>query len=58
MRSPTLQAWEMYRAMKDAGKDVEMILYPRAGHSIQNPIQFKSVLNNWLNWAEKHIGNK
>ena len=58
MRSPTLQAWEMYRAMKDAGKDVEMILYPRAGHNIQNPIQFKSVLNNWLNWAEKHIGNK
>ncbi len=54
-RSPTLQAWEMYRAMKDADKEVEMIIYPRAGHSIGNPIQFKSVLTNWLNWADKNI---
>lgn len=54
-RSPTLQAWEMYRAMKDANNNVEMIIYPRAGHSISNPVQFKSVLNNWLEWANKNI---
>ena len=54
-RSPTLQAWEMYRAMKDARNEVEMIIYPRAEHSISNPIQFKSVLMNWLEWADKHI---
>ncbi|MEM8507066.1 MAG: S9 family peptidase [Bacteroidota bacterium] len=54
-RSPVLQAWEMYRAMKDAKKEVEMIIYPRAGHSISSPVQFKSVLTNWLNWADKHI---
>lgn len=52
-RSPTLQAWEMHRAMKDAGKPVEMMLYPRAGHGISRPIQQRSVLNNWLAWAEK-----
>ena len=57
-RSPTLQAWEMYRAMKDADKEVEMIIYPRAGHSISNPIQFKSVLTNWLEWADKHVGRE
>jgi len=57
-RSPSLQAWEMYRAMKDANKDVEMIIYPRAGHNISNPIQFKSVLNKWLNWADNHIEKK
>jgi len=57
-RSPTLQAWEMYRAMKDANKEVEMILYPGAGHNISNPVQFKSVLNKWLNWADSHIGEK
>jgi len=55
-RSPTLQAWEMYRAMKDAGKEVKMIIYPRAGHSIGNPVQFKSVLTNWLQWANEKIG--
>lgn len=54
-RSPTLQAWEMYRAMKDAGKTVEMMLYPRAGHGIGSPMQFKSKLNNWLNWANKYL---
>lgn len=57
-RSPTLQAWEMYRAMKDADKEVEMIIYPRAGHSIGNPIQFKSVLTNWLHWADKYINEE
>lgn len=57
-RSPTLQAWEMYRAMKDANKEIEMILYPRAGHSISNPVQFKSVLTKWLNWADIHLGKK
>ncbi|WP_378172568.1 S9 family peptidase [Aquimarina sp. SS2-1] len=57
-RSPTLQAWEMYRAMVDAEKEVEMIIYPRAGHSIGNPVQFKSVLTNWLEWAERHIGKE
>lgn len=57
-RSPTLQGWEMYRAMKDANKEVEMIIYPRAGHNISNPVQFKSVLSNWLNWADNHIGRK
>ncbi len=57
-RSPTLQAWEMYRAMKDADKEVEMIIYPRAGHSIGNPIQFKSVLTNWLKYADNFIGQK
>ena len=56
IRSPTLQAWEMYRAMKDAGKEVEMMLYPRAGHSISNPIQFKSVLTQWLKWADESVG--
>jgi len=49
---------EMYRAMKDANKEVEMMIYPRAGHSITRPIQRKTVLTNWLNWANKHIDRK
>lgn len=55
-RSPTLQAWEMYRAMKDAQKNVKMMLYPRAGHNISNPVQRKSVLNQWLQWSDEHLG--
>ncbi|MEL7121985.1 MAG: S9 family peptidase [Bacteroidota bacterium] len=57
-RSPTLQAWEMYRAMKDAQKEVKMMLYPRAGHNISNPVQRKSVLNQWLQWSDDHLGRK
>jgi len=53
--SPTLQAWEMYRAMKDADKEVQMMLYPGAGHNISRPHQFKSVLNQWVRWADRHI---
>ena len=53
-RSPTLQAWEMYRAMKDASKTVEMMIYPRAGHGINNPVQQRSVLQQWLRWADMY----
>ena len=56
VRSPTLQAWEMYRALRDAGKEVELILYPGAGHSIREPGQFRSVLWNWLGWADGAVG--
>lgn len=56
--SPTLQAWEMYRAMKDAGKEVKMMLYPRAGHNIAKPHQFKSKVRQWLQWAKQHIGKE
>lgn len=55
-RSPTLQAWEMYRAMQDAQKTVKMMIYPRAGHNISNPVQRKSVLNQWLQWSDDHLG--
>ncbi|MEO0873170.1 MAG: S9 family peptidase [Bacteroidota bacterium] len=57
-RSPTLQAWEMYRAMKDAAKTVEMMIYPRARHSISYPTQFRSVMRQWLEWADSHISKQ
>ncbi|MTI30589.1 S9 family peptidase [Xanthovirga aplysinae] len=57
-RSPVLQAWEMYRAMKDANKEVEMMLYPKLGHNINHPVYYKSILNQWLTWANKHINGQ
>ena len=33
-RVPTGQSMEFFRALKDRGKTVELVLYPRAGHGL------------------------
>ena len=43
-----MQSWEIYRALIDSGIDVEMILYPGAGHSITAPKQRKKVFKRWV----------
>jgi dipeptidyl aminopeptidase/acylaminoacyl peptidase len=34
-RVPTGQSMEFYRALKDRGKTVELVFYPREGHGFQ-----------------------
>ena len=38
-----------------AGVSNLVSLYGQHEFSISNPIQFKSVLMNWLEWSDKHI---
>lgn len=55
-RVPVAQAWELYRALKDINTEVEMVLYPDAGHSIAAPKQFADVMTRWVNWYKAHLG--
>jgi dipeptidyl aminopeptidase/acylaminoacyl peptidase len=54
-RVPVGQAHEMYRALKELGVEVRLVLYPNAGHGISNPHQFRDVLRRWLDWYETHL---
>ncbi len=54
-RVPVAQAWELYRALVDIGTDVEMVLYPSAGHGINAPKQFTNVFKRWIDWYKKYL---
>ncbi len=54
-RVSVMQSWEIYRALIDNGIDVEMILYPGAGHSITAPKQRKNVFKRWVEWYKKYL---
>jgi len=50
-----MQSWEIYRALFDRGIDVEMVLYPYAGHSISALKQRKNVFKIWIEWYKKYL---
>ncbi len=54
-RVPVAQAWEIYRALTDLGVEVQMVLYPGAGHGISAPKQFADVTTRWVEWYKKFI---
>jgi dipeptidyl aminopeptidase/acylaminoacyl peptidase len=54
-RVPVAQAWEIYRALTDLGVEVQMVLYPDAGHGISAPKQFVNVMTRWVEWYKKFI---
>ncbi len=54
-RVSVMQSWEIYRALIDKGIDVEMVLYPDAGHSITAPKQRRDVFRRWVGWYKKYL---
>ena len=54
-RVPVAQAWELYRAMTDLGVEVQMVIYPGAGHGISAPKQYADVFARWVGWYKRFI---
>jgi dipeptidyl aminopeptidase/acylaminoacyl peptidase len=54
-RVPVAQAWEVYRALTDLGVEVQMVLYPGAGHGISAPKQYMNVMTRWVDWYKRFI---
>jgi dipeptidyl aminopeptidase/acylaminoacyl peptidase len=54
-RVSVMQNGEIYRALIDNGIDVEMVLYPDAGHNITSPKQRKNVFERWIDWYKKYL---
>ena len=52
---PLGQAYEFYTALKDAGVEAELVVYPREGHSIQEYPHRLDMLNRMLSWFDKHL---
>jgi dipeptidyl aminopeptidase/acylaminoacyl peptidase len=54
-RVPVAQAWEIYRALTDLGVEVQMVLYPGAGHGISAPKQYADVIIRWVDWYKSFL---
>jgi len=54
-RVPPEQAVEFYRALKDLGKDVTFVSYPREGHGIREPRHQVDRLRRYLHFFSKHV---
>lgn len=54
-RVPVAQAWEVYRALVDLGIEVDLVLYPDAGHGISAPKQFADVCKRWVGWYNRFL---
>jgi dipeptidyl aminopeptidase/acylaminoacyl peptidase len=47
-RVPPEQSIEFYRALRDLGKDVELVIFPREGHGIREPYHAMDRLRRYL----------
>jgi dipeptidyl aminopeptidase/acylaminoacyl peptidase len=53
--TPVGQALELYQALADAGVDVELVLYPREGHGLQ---EWDHQIDGWrriVEWFDRHL---
>ncbi len=54
-RVPIAQGHELYAALKRRGVPVEMAVYPRQGHSVQEPRLQRDVLTRNVEWFNKWL---
>jgi dipeptidyl aminopeptidase/acylaminoacyl peptidase len=55
VRVPPSQAVEFYTALKDLGKDVTFVRYPREGHGLREPLHQIDRLRRYLFFFAKHV---
>jgi len=57
-RVPPSQSEEFYQALRDLGKEVTFVRFPREGHGIREPRHQMDRLRRYLNFFAKHVGLK
>ncbi|MCD6194507.1 MAG: S9 family peptidase [Candidatus Aminicenantes bacterium] len=55
-RVPPTQAMEFYQALKDLGKEVTFVRYPREGHGLREPRHQLDRLRRYLDFFCRHLG--
>jgi dipeptidyl aminopeptidase/acylaminoacyl peptidase len=54
VRVPPAQGWMMYRGLRDAGVEAEMVVYPREGHGFEEPRHVTDRLRRIADWFARH----
>ena len=56
-RVPPEQSVEFYRALRDLGKDVTFVRFPREGHGIREPLHQVDRLRRYAEFFGRHVDN-
>ena len=56
-RVPPEQSVEFYRALRDLGKDVTFVRFPREGHGIVEPLHQMDRLRRYAAFFGEHVNN-
>ena len=54
-RVPPGQGKELYRALRHAGTEAELVLYPREGHGLRERAHQIDFVGRWLDWFDEHV---
>lgn len=52
---PVSQYHQFYRALKEHGKDVRLLLFPREGHGFSEKKHIEQSITESINWFRKHL---
>jgi dipeptidyl aminopeptidase/acylaminoacyl peptidase len=52
-RVPIAQSYALYHALRDRGRTVKFVAFPRAGHFPTDPVGRETVLRQWAGWFEQ-----
>jgi dipeptidyl aminopeptidase/acylaminoacyl peptidase len=53
---PVNQAYAFYRALQERGIPVELVVYPREGHSLMERKHYQDYLRRALDWFKRYLG--
>jgi dipeptidyl aminopeptidase/acylaminoacyl peptidase len=54
-RVPVSQGYEMYYGLRQSGVEVEMVVYPREGHSFREIHHQVDMIRRIVDWFERHL---
>jgi dipeptidyl aminopeptidase/acylaminoacyl peptidase len=54
---PLSQAREYFRALRHYGVPVELVVYPREGHGLREPVHRKRAYARILAWYDRYVKN-
>jgi dipeptidyl aminopeptidase/acylaminoacyl peptidase len=57
-RVPLANAFELYRALQDAGVESRLIVYSGFGHGFNNPKEMRAAIRTNLDWLNHYLWNK
>jgi dipeptidyl aminopeptidase/acylaminoacyl peptidase len=52
-RVPIAQSYALYHALKDRGRTVKFVAFPRSGHFPTDPVGRESVIRIWADWFDR-----
>lgn len=55
VRVPVTQGYELYRALRRAGVETRLVVYPRSGHGVNEPKLAVDLLRRQIAWFDEHL---